>query len=91
MALSAYVSHVKLSLFNTSWGLEMLNNKCFMNFNRRLKKDVVRQLPSKQRQVIMLDPTSVKVDKTLTNVKSVLEQVKVRMMHNKVLLAETSE
>lgn len=69
----------------------MLSNKCFTNFTRRLKKDVVRQLPSKQRQVIMLDPTSVKVDKTLTNVKSVLEQVKVRMRRNKMLLAEASE
>ena len=45
---------------------------------RRLKRDVITQLPAKRRQMVMLDPGSVKTNKILTSSHSLVGQAKVR-------------
>ena len=45
---------------------------------RRLKRDVITQLPAKRRQMVMLDPGSVKTNKILTSSHSLVGKAKVR-------------
>ena len=45
---------------------------------RRLKRDVIKQLPAKRRQMVMLDPGSVKTNKILTSSHSLVGKAKVR-------------
>ncbi len=44
---------------------------------RRLKHDVIKQLPPKRRQMVLLDPSSVKVNKTMTSSHRLVEKAKV--------------
>ncbi|ESN92127.1 hypothetical protein HELRODRAFT_194392 [Helobdella robusta] len=43
---------------------------------RRLKKDVLKQLPSKLRTLVVLDPNSIKVDKVMKRSHVIVEQTK---------------
>lgn len=44
---------------------------------RRMKKDVLRQLPSKVRTMIVLDPGSVSVNKTMKASHNLVDKMKV--------------
>ena len=44
---------------------------------RRLKHDVIKQLPGKRRQMVLLDPNSVKINKDMTSSHNRVGQAKV--------------
>ena len=52
----------------------------FFVFNRRMKKDVISQLPSKTRQMVLLNPTSIKIDKEMKHASSRLEKARLKVM-----------
>ena len=47
--------------------------------NRRLKKDVLSELPDKVRQMVLLDPRSIKVDKDLKNASKIIGSAKLKV------------
>ena len=46
---------------------------------RRLKHDVIKQLPPKQRQMVVLDPSSIKTNKSMTSSHRLVEKAKVSL------------
>lgn len=57
----------------------------FFNFNRRLKRDVISQLPSKTRQMVLLNPTSIKIDKEMKHASSRFEKARLKVCGSFVL------
>ena len=47
---------------------------------RRLKKDVLKELPDKVRQMVLLEPRSIKVDKDLKNASKVMNSGKLKVI-----------
>lgn len=52
---------------------------------RRLKKDVISQLPSKTRQMVLLNPTSIKIDKEMKHASSRFEKARLKDRHSLLL------
>lgn len=52
---------------------------------RRLKKDVISELPSKTRQMVLLNPTSIKIDKEMKHASSRLEKARSKDRHSLLL------
>ena len=87
--MNIYIKILNVSRFQSSFGwdfkgssnmaeLEILLKEKIMI--RRLKRDVITQLPAKRRQMVMLDPGSVKTSKILTSSHSLVGKAKVRAM-----------
>lgn len=55
---------------------------------RRLKKDVLTELPDKVRQMVLLDPRSIKVDKDLKNASKVMNSGRLKGMEQRGALLE---
>ena len=52
---------------------------------RRLKKDVITQLPAKLRQMVVLDPSSVKVSKVMKTSHKLVDEMKVSARSNSLI------